>query len=1071
MARFVPIFCLAFCLSGPAWAQSTGAKPLGEVLPDAKSLKLTTSQPVADPGLARYAIYRKDAPLPTRTEPVRTALPLVLRKGERIAFIGNTLFDRDLEHAYFESMLHQASPDAGLVVRNLSWSADEPGLQPRPENFAGTEQHLLHEKADLLIAAFGFNESFAGPDGLDDFRRVLATKLEEWRSSAFNGRSGPRVVLVSPIANENVRGVAAADRNNANLRLYTAAMRQVAQEHEVAFVDVFSGTEQGMRDESTDLTINGCHLNGVGSQLFASLLFQGIFGTVPPGVDEEVRKLVIDKNRQFFRRFRPLNTFYYTGGRNTTYGYLDFLPAMRSFEVMTSNRDRAIHALVQGGQPGPVDDANVPGMPPAQETIGANEWLRAEDEQAAFRVDPRFEVSLFAGEEQFPDIANPIQIRWDARGRLWVACSTTYPHLYPGQEPRDKIVILEDADGDGKADRSSVWADNLHIPLSFEFGDGGIYVSEQPHLTFLKDTDGDGRADLRERVLTGFGTEDSHHSLHDFVWTPDGDLIFRESIFHHSQVETPYGPVRQNNSGWFRFEPRVHRLTSFGSYPSTNPWGVTFDDWGQHVASHPVYAAAFHALDPAYPEQHPAPVGLTAYSGTCGQEFIDFPNWPAGFQGHFVKLRYKPTNRVELLAWHQTASGFDEEYLGDLLFSTNLSFIPVDLQFGPRGDLYLCDWYNPVKGHAQYSLRDPRRRRDSGRIWRLVPKGFKPQPAPVIAGAPTAALVGMLARPEYRCRYWAKRELRERPVSEVRPALDAWLKGLDPADPRYPHHLLEALWLLRGLDLPSAPLLTTLLSCDEPLARAAATEQLRYVHGEMADPVGALRARANDPSPVVRMQAAIAASYIGTLPALEAALETLNHPHEGHVAYAIRTSLGSRTLQPLWQGNEGFNAAHPALSIFLKKFEADRKPKNRKLAAADAAFDQRKDLASFRIGCVREQLRFDLTQIEVKSGQPVRIVFSNPDATPHNLVIARPGSAGEIGLASNEMAKDPEAMREGQFIPKDKIPLMLQRTRMLPPGGEETLRFEAPAAPGVYPYLCTFPGHWFVMKGEMRVKP
>ena len=214
------------------------------------------------------------------------------------------------------------------------------------------------------------------------------------------------------------------------------------------------------------------------------------------------------------------------------------------------------------------------------------------------------------GEEQFPDIVNPIQMRWDSRGRLWVSCSTTYPHVYPGNEPNDKLVILEDTDGDGKADKSTVFADDLHIPLSFEFGDGGVYVSDMPHLTFLKDTDGDGKADFRQQLLAGFGTEDSHHALHDFTWTPDGDLIFRESIFHHSQVETPYGPVRQQNSGWFRFTPRTHRLISFGTYSSTNPWGVTFDDWGQHVASHPVYAAAFHSLDPPYPQQHPTPKGL-----------------------------------------------------------------------------------------------------------------------------------------------------------------------------------------------------------------------------------------------------------------------------------------------------------------------------------------------------------------------------------------------------------------------------------------------------------------------------
>ncbi|MDP6448391.1 MAG: azurin, partial [Pirellulaceae bacterium] len=186
-----------------------------------------------------------------------------------------------------------------------------------------------------------------------------------------------------------------------------------------------------------------------------------------------------------------------------------------------------------------------------------------------------------------------------------------------------KLIILEDTDGNGRADKTSVFADDLHIPLSFEFGNGGVYVSEEPHLTFLKDTDGDGRADTHEKLLTGFGCEDSHHALHDFAWTPDGDLIFREGIFHHSQVETPYGPVRQRDSGWFRFEPRSHRLTSFGTHMSTNPWGVTFDDWGQHMASYPIYAQAFHALDPAYPAQHPRPIGLRAYSGTCGQEFVD----------------------------------------------------------------------------------------------------------------------------------------------------------------------------------------------------------------------------------------------------------------------------------------------------------------------------------------------------------------------------------------------------------------------------------------------------------------
>ena len=213
------------------------------------------------------------------------------------------------------------------------------------------------------------------------------------------------------------------------------------------------------------------------------------------------------------------------------------------------------------------------------------------------------------------------------------------------------------------------FADDLEIPLAFELTKNGIYVSEEPHFSLILDTDGDDRADYREKILTGFGTEDSHHALHDFLWTPDGDLLFRESIFHHSQVETPYGPIRADNSAWFRFRPSTQKLITFGNYPNTNPWGATYSDWGHHVASHPVFATAFHATNPPYPKQHPKAVGIPAYSGVAGHEFVDFPMWPKELQGGFIKNRYKPTNRVEMHQWVEKDDHFEEKYIGDLLFS------------------------------------------------------------------------------------------------------------------------------------------------------------------------------------------------------------------------------------------------------------------------------------------------------------------------------------------------------------------------------------------------------------------
>lgn len=1034
---------------------------------DARNRKTGNSNPPEDPEYLKYGIYAATAPRAAAAKPSTTKLPLQLKKGDRIALVGNTLFERGQLFGHFETMLHQRYPDYQLVIRNLAWSADTPDIQPRPENFADQDQHLTHERIDVIFVAYGYNESFAGPAGLDAFRTSMSDYVRSLATKSFNGTSAPQIILVSPIANENVAGVDAATRNNSNIRLYTEELRRIAAQHKVGFANVFDDTLRAMADTRSDLTVNGAHLVERGYEVFARSLYRAAFGEDASAVNDEIRATVIDKNRQYFRRYRPLNTFYYTGGRRKSYGYLDFLPAMKNFDLMVSNREQRAWDQASGkAVPAVVDDSNLPPLPETKESRGANRWVTAAKELSAFETDSRFDVNLFAGEEQFPDIAAPIQMRWDSRGRLWVSCSTTYPHVYPGKEPDDKLVILEDTDGDGRADKSTVFADDLHIPLSFEFGNGGVYLSEMPNLTFLKDTDGDDRADVRQVLLSGFGTEDSHHALHDFVWTPDGDLIFRESIFHHSQVETPYGPVRQQNSGWFRFEPDTHRLTGFGSYHSTNPWGVTFDDWGQHMASHPIYAAAFHSLDPPFPLQHPKPAGLQAYSGTCGQEFIDFSTFPGDMQGNFLKVRYKPTNRVEILKWKETEFGYEEQYVSDLIFSTNLSFIPVDLRYGPRGAMYVCDWYNPVKGHAQYSLRDERRDRHSGRIWRITTKGKPTQDPPRIDGASIQELLNLLKRPEYRYRYWAKRELRKQTTAAVLPVLDQWVAELDASDPRYRHHQVEALWAYRNVNAVNAALLRDVLNCEDHHARAAAVEQLRYWHNQMPDAMTLLSSAANDVHGIVRMQAAIACSYVGTPDALDVVLQTLNHPCEKHLAYAIQCSLGSHTLRRHWEGHDNYNIAR-----LLKRLERSSELKEPTPSAQEAQFDSQNDLKTVRISCLPERMLYTVDQFAVTTGQPVKIVFTNPDATDHNLVLVQPDALAEVGMAANAMARDPKNANS-DFIPSEKRDLILQASPMIGPTRKtqvSVMRFRAPTEPGIYPFVCTFPGHWVVMKGDMIV--
>ena len=239
---------------------------------DAKNIELGKPAPDLDPSLEAFAIFEKTAAHSGRAEPVATTLPLEIPKKSRVVYIGNTLLDRAADFGHFEALLQQHHPDHQLEVRNLSWATDEVDLQPRPDNFGTLDQHLTYQKADIIFAAFGYNESFDGLEAIPEFKKRLSAFLRRIKASAFNGKTGPQIVLISPTANENVAAVAAADLNNANLKAYSRAMAEVAAKQEVAFIDVFTATEAALKNPKTDHTFNGVHLEENGYQVFAETL-------------------------------------------------------------------------------------------------------------------------------------------------------------------------------------------------------------------------------------------------------------------------------------------------------------------------------------------------------------------------------------------------------------------------------------------------------------------------------------------------------------------------------------------------------------------------------------------------------------------------------------------------------------------------------------------------------------------------------------------------------------------------------------------------------------------------------
>ena len=223
---------------------------------------------------------------------------------------------------------------------------------------------------------------------------------------------------------------------------------------------------------------------------------------------------------------------------------------------------------------------------------------------------------------------------------------------------------------------------------------------------------------------------------------------------------------------------------------------------------------------------------------------------------------------------------------------------------------------------------------------------------------------------------------------------------------------------------------------------------------------------ANDPNAIVRMEAAIAASYVGTKEALDAIMDLFNHPAKGHLAYAIACSLGSESLQQHWKDNAQYN-----IEKLLRDAKRKLVIKEPNPSASQAQFDTQKNLKTVKISCVPERMLFTVSRFDVRPGQPVKVVFSNPDATDHNMVFVKPGALEEVGMAANEMARDPRNANS-DFIPKSKKHLVLEASPMIGPTRKSlvsVLRFKAPTQPGLYPYVCTFPGHWIIMKGTMVV--
>lgn len=847
---------------------------------------------------------------------LRAAPPakLDLKKGDHIAIIGNALAERMQHSGWVEALAQKAFAEQELVFRTLGFAGDEVAARQRSENFGPPEQWLKKTQADVVFAMFGFNESFKGYEGIEKFKADLEKFIKETKQANYSGRAPARLVLFSPIAHEKIANPNLPDPapNNTNLQNYTAAMAEVAKANDVQFVDLFAVSQELYKTAKQPLTHNGIHLTDAGYGALAPVIFKAVFGAEPPPADaalEKIRAAVVEKNRMWFSRYRTVDGYNVYGGRSQLAFQGKEGQKLRNFDVMqeemairdvmTANRDQRVWAVAKGGDLA-IDDSNIPKVTEVKTNKpDAKPFLGGEEAIKRMTVPKGVKVNLFASEEQFPELANPVQMAWDTKGRLWVAVWPTYPERTPWDKKGDSLLVFEDTDRDGKADKMTNFLSDLNCPTGFQFYKDGVLVMQAPDLWFVRDTDGDGKADWKERVLNGIDSADSHHTTNAMCLEPGGATYLSDGVFHRTQVETAAGVVRNQDAAIYRYEPRTQRFEAYIRYGFANPHGRVFDYWGNDIVTDATGNANY--FGPAFSGRldQGKHANMNQFwnrpSRPCPHtNFLSSRAWPEEFNGNFLNCNVISIQGIFRAKVTEEGSGLKGETLEHLVTSDDPNFRPIAVSTGPEGAVYFLDWSNAIIGHMQHHIRDPHRDHEHGRIYRMTYEG-RPLLTPAkIDGQPIEALLELLKTPENDVRERAKVELSKHDAGKVAAAAKKWAATLEKSDKDYEHHLLEALWVHQWNNVVDAALLKRMLASPEPRARAQAVRVLGYWRDRLPDALAAVKAAAGDEHPRVRLEAVRVASFFDgkDVPAaIDAAYTILTKPTDYYLDYTLKETL------------------------------------------------------------------------------------------------------------------------------------------------------------------------------------
>ncbi|MBX3177967.1 MAG: c-type cytochrome [Candidatus Hydrogenedentes bacterium] len=931
--------------------------------------------------------------------------------GDHIAFLGNNLADRMQHHGWLESYLHSANPDKSLVIRNLGFSGDQVALRPRNENFPSQDFYLRHIGADVIFVFFGYNESYSRDP--EKFKSELRAFIDELQANQYNGESAPRIVLFSPIAHENLESPNLPDGNENNLWLsiYTDAMARVAAEKGVGFVDIFAPSRDLYAQSGAPLTINGVHPNSDGNRAIARAILAGLGQPVVEDHIDTIRAAVLEKNWCWFNRYRATDGNDVWGSRSTLTFVDDQTNAevlqheLVMLDVMTANRDQVVWSAIRG-ESVPPDDSNVP-----------------DPVQVITNFDSR--PNGGNGSLDFVPAEKGVETLTLAPGMK--------ANLFASEAQFPELVnpVQMDVDPQGR-----IWVAAWQTYPKWQ--------PDQPMLDQLLILPDDNRDGVADRAITF----DYVHNPTAFTFWNGGVIVasapniwflkdtdgddkadHREILFsgidsadtHHAANNFDDGP-----DGYVYYQRGVFHVSNVET-----PWSVAHlsGKTGMYRFNPRTFRFAFHADNS--PNPHGGDFDYWGYQfatdATSGRAFQVRMDGGGGYEMHeLLEKTVRPVPSSGILS----SQHFPEENNGNYIILNSIGFL----------------------GIKQYTLEY----KEDGTVWGtetddlLVSSDGNFRPADFAIGEDGALYVADWANPLIgHMQHNIRDPSRDHKHGRV---YRITVEGRPLEDPAKIHgEPIPAL-----LDVLKHPTNSVRVRARAELSAhpteaviAAAAEWIKQFDGTKADDAHHL------------LEALWLHQQHNVVN--EGLLTVLLHSPERHARHAAQRVKYQWEIDGMLGRNDVVDMSHHAHMDHSAE-DAVRASQDFRRQAPSPNPKMDGDTLVIHIQTLKEQMKYDRSAFAVGPGMKVRLVFKNPDAMDHNLIMVQPGATAEVAMAA--MMLGAEGIAKGWTPESNKI---LFASEMLSIGEEETIEFVAPTEKAIYEYLCTYPGHWTLMNGKMHV--